>query len=157
MSTTTSQIHSIQHEISSLVKLGRQSVSAINGLLRISARGLPEVIALGDIDIVSVLDPVVRRGSLGIEQRMETYPSPRGSRYPRTYQLQRGWGSRFERSERMSRGSTENAVPYAPWVQAKETQARVHRGYWGTDADAVDVAAPDIAQDAERAIDEALR
>ena len=127
-------------------------------MIQTSIRGLPEVIALGEIDVVAVLDPVVRRGSLGIERRMATYPSaPSGSRYQRIYQLQRGWGSRFERSERMSRGSTENGVPYAPWVQSQETQARIHRGRWGTDADAVDLAVPDIAADAEKALEDALR
>lgn len=127
-------------------------------MMKLSIRGLPEVIALGDIDVLAVLDPVVQRGSRRLEQRLTAYPSaPAGSSYQRTYQLKRGWGSRFTRSGRGVVSETSNDTPYVQWVQGEEMQARVHRGRWGTDADAVDLSVPEIAQDALHAFEVALR
>lgn len=127
-------------------------------MMKLSSRGIQEVVALGSIDVVEVLDPVVRRGSRRIEQRLATYPAaPAGSAYQRTYQLQRGWNSQFSKNRSSITGTTDNATPYTHWVQGEETQARVHRGRWGTDADAVDLAVPEIARDAFHAFEVAIR
>lgn len=127
-------------------------------MIKVFFRGISEVVVLGSIEVLDVLEPVIRRGSTRIEQRLATYPAPpSGSSYQRTYQLQRGWNSQFARSGRGVTGVTENDTSYSHWVQGEETQARVHRGRWGTDADAVDLAVPEIAQDAFHAFEVAMR
>lgn len=127
-------------------------------MIRVAVRGLPEVIALGNIDIAQVLDPVIRRGALGIEQRLRIEPAPpSGSRYQRTHKLQQGWNSDFTNGGRGTVGTIINDTPYAHWVQMEGMQARIHRGRWGTDADVIELAIPEIEADRDRAIAEALK
>ena len=73
-----------------------------------------------------------------IMQRLALYPQqPRGANYVRTGTLGRRWQMRDTMGGGRIHVNVYNATWYAPYVQSKTYQARVHRGRWLTDVDAL--------------------
>jgi hypothetical protein len=88
----------------------------------------------------------------------EPAPPPQ-SRYVRTHALSGEWRKnkpRFVVAGNSKRAVLRNTQPYARWVQARETQAQIHRGRWATVEQVEEDLAPDAAQELEAAGNRAL-
>lgn len=75
-----------------------------------------------------------------LEKEMKVYPPTLpGQKYVRTGKLQQSWVSPpLELGTDTVRGKVGTNREYAPWVQSRRFQARIHRGRWGTDMDAIE-------------------
>lgn len=89
------------------------------------------------------------RGIDFLRREAAKYPPERpGQRYKRTYRLQKGWfssttrerdsGGRFATGDTMTMLTLSNPTPYGKWVQARSTQAWMHKGRWQTAEDVVE-------------------
>jgi hypothetical protein len=81
-------------------------------------------------DLRNAMDRSVKR----VQYRMMDYPPQRtGSRYVRTGTLGRRWTTLIVAEGDSLFGKVGNNTEYAPQVQSKELQAKVHEGVWQTD------------------------
>ncbi|GIV82775.1 MAG: hypothetical protein KatS3mg051_2129 [Anaerolineae bacterium] len=107
--------------------------------------------------VLDVAEPPLHRGGLRVQRRMQDYPPPPPrSRYIRTGTYGRRWTTRVERSRNQVRVRVGNNTSYAPLVGSSQFQARIHRGRWTTDMQALEQELPVIQRDLQRAIDEEL-
>lgn len=125
----------------------------------IEISGVDALIAkLGKVQGTNVLRPPMQRAVLRIQRDMQEYPTQRiGSTYRRTGTLGRLWTIRIQQSGQYLEGKVGNRVKYAPFVQSRQFQSRVHRGRWQTDERVVNLNARTIVRDFEATIAEALR
>lgn len=109
--------------------------------IRITISGVDQVIArLNRINDARWAGPPAEASLRILEEKLAKYPPVRpNSKYERTNVLGDGWTvDPGETSrERVSR-KLANGVEYSPWVQSKLLQARVHRGRWKTEVQAVE-------------------
>ncbi len=115
----------------------------------------------------------MRRTVLRLQRDLQEYPPPRpGSRYVRgrgmadadgvvrrltSEQLGKRWTTKVSASSTELVGTVGNNASYAPFVQSRQFQARVHRGRWPTDASVMNRNAPAIVRDFEQATADALK
>lgn len=86
----------------------------------------------------SILRPPMAQSVQMLQRYMARYPSaPAGSSYTRTGTLGRRWVTRIKQTARGLLGEIGNNTPYGPFVQSERFQARIHRGRWQTDEDAI--------------------
>ncbi len=57
--------------------------------------------------------------------------------YDRTGKLGQAWTTKVRQTARETIGTVGNAIKYAKWVQAADTQAWMHVGRWRTDRQAI--------------------
>lgn len=128
-------------------------------MVEVEIRGVDALIAkLGKVQGTNVLRPPMQRAVLRIQRDMQEYPIQRvGSTYRRTGTLGRLWTTRIQQSGQYMEGKVGNRVKYAPFVQSRQFQARVHRGRWQTDERVVNLNARTIVRDFEATIAEAMR
>lgn len=109
--------------------------------IRIAVTGVDAALArlerVGNIRwAVAPAEAAMRR----LEYVMARYPVARlGSKYVRTGVLGKGWTvdpARVVGARVVTK--LGNNVEYAPWVQSRMLQARVHRGRWTTEVQAVE-------------------
>lgn len=140
------------------------------GSLTITITGIDKLTAkLGRIQGAKILRPPMQRAVYRIQARMQQYPAARpGSKYirgrgfeggPRTSEnLGKRWVTRIVEVPGGLRGSVGNNVSYAPYVQSKKFQARIHKRLWiNTDRYVLDTERKNIVEDFRRAVKEALR
>jgi hypothetical protein len=127
-------------------------------MIHISIGGVDKVIDdLGRMDGMDWAETPMKKATMLLQGRMKRYPAQRASSsYVRTGTLGRRWTTKIRKDSRSITGIVGNNTIYAPWVQSKLFQARVHRGRWLTDAMAVQQEATRIAGFFSDAIDAAL-
>ena len=98
--------------------------------------------------------PMTEASAEVMEKELEKYPpKPPKSRYIRTYRLRAGWGF-------INYGATTkiaNIVPYSPFVQGDNTQAKIHRGRWRTVSQIAKAKMKAMVAAAEKALSKYLR
>jgi hypothetical protein len=104
------------------------------------------------------LEDPMQRGVLRLQAYMQDYPpAPPLSRYVRTGTLGRRWTTQVDRNANGLVGKVGNNVPYGPWVQSAQFQARFHaRTGWRTDERAVEQNRAEIVADFQQAVNKAL-
>lgn len=108
-------------------------------------------------NILQIAEGPISRGAFRVEAGMKKYPPARPeSTYRRTGTLGRRWTTRQISAPDMVGREIGNNTAYAPFVQAAELQAYMHRGYWQTDEDVMRQEAPDIVRDVETTLARAL-
>jgi hypothetical protein len=126
-------------------------------IIETDAGAVAEEIARRGADILRLLEGPLDRGAFRIEAGLKVYPAARsGSSYRRTGTLGRRWTTRPIREVGAVGREIGNNTEYAPFVQAEELQADVHRGRWQTDADVLRREAPAIVRDVDAALAEFL-
>jgi hypothetical protein len=125
----------------------------------ISIQGTDKLIAkLGRVEGTKFLRAPMQRAVLRLQRDMQEYPTQRkGSTYRRTGTLGRKWTVRVKQDGAELVGTVGNNTRYAPFVQSRQFQARVHRGRWQTDAQVMNQNARAIVDDFEDTIQRALR
>jgi len=114
--------------------------------------------------IQDVLEPPMQRAVVGVVRKLAVYPPRPGSKYRRTFTLQRKWTTKVDRVSGGIIGKvgndakSERGIPYGPLVQSKQFQAKVHQGIWtNTDEAVLAEELPVITADFNRAVDDALK
>jgi hypothetical protein len=128
--------------------------------MSITVSGLNELYAkLDRVAALDILEPPMQRGVLRLEAYMKHYPSPPPqSTYRRTGTLGRRWVTApIARTGNTLIGKIGNNLGYAPYVQSRMLQARIHQGRWRTDQDAVRDNETAIVADFERTIAHAVK
>lgn len=143
-------------------------------MVEVEIRGTDALIAkLGKVGATNVLRPPMQRTVLRIQRDMQEYPPQRpGSRYVRgrgmanaagvvlhktSQNLGKRWITKVFQDGSYLTGKVGNNVTYAPLVQSRQFQARIHRGRWQTDAQVVNRLTRTIVGDFEQTIAAALR
>ena len=128
-------------------------------MVEIEIRGTDALIAkLGKVQATNALRDPMQRAVLRIQRDMQEYPTQRvGSTYRRTGTLGRLWTTRVQQNSGYLEGKVGNRVKYAPFVQSRQFQARIHRGRWQTDERVVNLNARTIVRDFEATIERVLR
>ncbi len=137
---------------------------------------------LDHLAAVEVLKPPMEASMLVLVDFMEVYPGPPQRPYPnmlrtakqrkyffwalkqgiiklpyvRTGKLGQRWTWEIKAEANGIRGVAGNNLEYAPYVQSKALQARIHQGNWNTDAQAVEEKRDEIVQRFRDAITQAL-
>lgn len=128
--------------------------------IRIIVTGSDEVIArLNRINDARWAGPPAEASLRLLQNKLSTYPPQRaGSKYERTGDLGRFWtvGGGDNTPQRVTR-KLGNRKEYAPWVQSKLLQARIHRGRWLTEVAAVEQSRDEIAAIFRAAIERVAR
>lgn len=110
---------------------------------------------LGRAAAVDVLVPPMVRAVSRLHKDIATYPDYRPGR---TGTLGRKWTSPPpQRDKDGVTGKVGTELEYAPYVQSKRLQARVHRKLWHTEVDVANRNRERIVADFERAIADALK
>jgi len=108
--------------------------------IRLEMRGLAAVAnRLQKIEDRAWLEKASDVGIRILQETLAAYPpAPPGSSYRRTGTLGRNWRihARTMADGRVVR-TVRNLIPYAPFVQSRRLQARIHRKRWITDVQAV--------------------
>ena len=142
--------------------------------VEITVAGVDRIVAkLGRVESMRQLAPAMRRAVLRLQRDLQEYPPPRpGSRYVRgrgwadangvvtrltSEQLGKRWTIKVTSSATELVGRVGNNVSYAPFVQSRQFQARVHQGRWLTDVGAMNRNAEAIVRDFEAAIRDAVK
>ncbi len=128
--------------------------------LTIKIDGIDKLLSkLGKVEGLNYLRPVMQRSVYRIQARMAQYPAQRvNSTYRRTGTLGRKWASKVDQAGNGLRGRVGNNTEYAPLVQSRRFQSRVHRGLWiNTDEYVVQTEAANIQRDFKQAIDDRLK
>jgi hypothetical protein len=126
----------------------------------ITVRGVEQLIAkMGKLRGVGFMQAPMQRSMFRLQRYMARYPSPPPqSKYRRTGTLGRRWTTRVDQAGGNALiGKIGNNTVYAPLVQSSALQARVHRGRWQTDRDAIRDMRSTIVRDFEQSIEQALR
>lgn len=88
--------------------------------------------------------PAHLSGQLLLE-RMQAYPAPIStSKYRRTNTLKRGWKNSNSATSDGWKVVVGNEVSYSKYVQREDSQARIHRNRWSTEAQVLRANLPDI-------------
>lgn len=128
--------------------------------IRITVTGTEAVIArLNRINDARWAGPPAEASLRLLKDKLTKYPPVLpNSKYERTGVLGKEWTVRADETsrERVSR-KLGTKTDYAPWVQSKLLQARVHRGRWLTEVDAVEQNRNDIAAIFRAAIERVAR
>ena len=123
----------------------------------ITITGIPELFAkLDRVQAIDTLRPPMQRGVYRLQTFMANYPPQAPTKYVRTGTLGRRWTTKVTQGGDGLVGTIGNNTSYGPWVQSDAFQARMHRGRWQTDADAIRDNERAIVADFERAIQTAL-
>jgi hypothetical protein len=126
-------------------------VITVNGVDRL-------VTKFGRLQGVKFFRDPMQRSIYRLQRYMARYPSPPPkSKYRRTGTLGRRWTTRIDETTGGIVGKVGNNTKYAPLVQSSALQAKVHRGRWQTDRDAIRDMRSTIVRDFEQSIEEALR
>lgn len=127
--------------------------------MSVTIKGVDELVRkLGQAAAIPVLRPPMNRSVLKLQRDMADYPPQRpGSSYVRTGTLGRTWTTRVTKLFGGLEGRAGNVTRYAPDVQSKRFQARVHQGRWQTDEQVLNKNMKSILDDFEKAIQEAIR
>jgi len=125
----------------------------------VDIKGTDALIAkFGKVQATNVLRDPMMRAVLRIQRDMQEYPTQRvGSLYRRTGTLGRLWVTKVYQEGAYLTGKVGNRVKYAPFVQSRQFQARIHRGRWQTDERVVNLNARTIVRDFEATIERATR
>lgn len=116
-------------------------------------RGDDEAIRRLTVDLPRIVDGVLERGAVGMVQALATYPAPPpSSTYVRTGTLGQRWT--IGRGDMLRR--VGNNTVYAPPVQDRDSQARVHQGRWPTAQGVAEKAVDGMVTDLGARIGEAL-
>lgn len=121
--------------------------------IRIEIEGLPELYAKLGRNLLPIIQPAILAAVIRAEGKMKVYPPPPpGSTYvrgldPRSERLGQRWTHQVVMGGDFVRGEIGNNASYAPWVQSSEFQARIHRGRWTTDEDALREVLPKLQDD----------
>lgn len=92
-----------------------------------------------------------------LQRTMATYPPPPPkSKYRRTGTYGRLWTVKVEGDSGGLTGKVGIKLNYAPWVGSYRFQAKVHRGRWSTDQQAIQMHRPAIVKDFNSAIKAAI-
>lgn len=131
--------------------------------ITIEVRGLEKALRMlekGQRGVERALRDAVNRTLLLLQDRIAMYPPPPpNSTYRRTGTLGRRWMTARPHifvKKRMLEGVIGNNTRYAPYVQARDTQARVHRGRWRTIEDVIEQSRDDAQRILENAVITAL-
>lgn len=109
---------------------------------------------LGALASPHFLEPVFDRTGARMVGRMHLTPSPPpNSTYRRTGTYARRWTFEPRRTLFSVGVEVGNITDYGPYVGDPELQAEIHRGRWGTTADAIEAETPAILDDIEDAIE----
>jgi len=106
----------------------------------VEIEGLDEAMArLRRMDSVAWMTRPMEQSLRLLQAKLADYPSERaGQTYVRTGRLGKSWTvETLEQTPKRVRLRLGTNVVYAPWVQSKNFQARIHRGRWMTEADAI--------------------
>lgn len=109
-------------------------------------------------DLLAIVAPPLDQGGLRVEGGMKPSPAPPpNSRYvrgapPHSEKLVTRWTTRRIAGDGFRGREVGNSASYAPWVQSRELQARVHQGRWQTDEDVIREALPETVRAVERAL-----
>ena len=124
----------------------------------IEIRGIDELQRkLGAAASNKILRDPMQRSVYRILRDMAEYPPQRlSSSYIRTGTLGRRWTQKVAVNRSGVTGKVGNNTEYAPWVQAENFQAWMHKGRWQTDQQVIDERRGDIERDFQQAIDRAL-
>ena len=142
--------------------------------VEITVAGVDRIVAkLGKVESMRQLAPAMRRAVLRLQRDLQEYPPVRpGSRYVRgkgwadangvvtrltSEKLGQRWTTKVTVSSTELVGRVGNNASYAPFVQSRQFQARVHQGRWLTDAGAMNRNADAIVRDFETAISDAVK
>lgn len=108
--------------------------------LQISIQGVDKLVAkLGQVQSLNYLRAPMYRAVYRLQRTMATYPPPPPkSKYRRTGTYGRLWTTSVDMDSGGLFGKVGIRLSYAPWVGSSRFQARVHRGRWTTDRQAVD-------------------
>lgn len=143
-------------------------------MVEVDIRGIDALIAkFGRVQSTAWLRPPMQRSVLRIQREMQEYPPQRpGSMYVRgrgmanaagvvthrtSQQLGKRWTTKIYQDGPYLTGKVGNNVTYAPFVQSRQFQARIHRGRWQTDVQVVNRLTRVIVGDFETTIAQALR
>ena len=131
----------------------------------IQINGLEELVRKfnGLEKVTEFLQPAMQRAVFRVEAKIKPYPPPiPGSRYKRgsgwrdkdgkvrrltSENLGDKWTTKVERTASSLTGIVGNNASYAPRVQSKQFQAKVHQGRWTTDQQAIEAVMPAITED----------
>lgn len=128
-------------------------------MVQIRIEGIDKLQAkLGKVMAAQTLRPPMQRSVYRLQRYMGRYPAqPASSTYRRTGTLGRRWTTEVTKGAGGGLiGKIGNNTTYGPWVQSSRFQARVHRGRWQTDEDAIKDNEDAIVSDFAAAIDKAL-
>lgn len=108
--------------------------------------------------------PPMTRATRKLFERVKTYPPNRpGSRYQRTFTLQRSidWNVESTRNgvtgHVYSSGANQGYGDYEAFVKVEGFQAEIHQGFWPTDVDDLLAEEPNIMDELSKAAAEVLR
>jgi hypothetical protein len=123
-------------------------------VIEVELAGLEEVMGrLGALGTFERLRPAAVRATARLRRPLMTYPpAPVDSSYTRTGTLGRSWTDAVEVSPAEIRATIGTNVGYAPYVQAEEYQAEVHRGRWLTDVQVMESVQDAIVEDFEQEV-----
>lgn len=126
--------------------------------LQISIQGIDNLVAkFGRVQSVKILEPPMQRAVDRLKSTMATYPPrPPKSKYRRTGTYGRLWTVKVEGDSGGLTGKVGIKLSYAPWVGSYRFQAKVHRGRWSTDQQAIQIHRPAIVKDFNSAIKAAI-
>lgn len=126
--------------------------------LEISIQGVDRLVAkFGRVQSIKILEPPMWRAVYRLQRTMATYPPPPPkSKYRRTGTYGRKWTVKVEGDNGSLTGKVGILLSYAPWVGSALFQARIHRGRWATDQQAVQIHRPAIVKDFNSAIKAAI-
>lgn len=143
--------------------------------LSISISGVDRLVAkFGAIQSARILLPPTQRAVMRLQRYMAIYPAQRNpkTRYVRgrgwadedgkvrrftSEHLGKRWTTKIESVGGGTQGKVGNNASYAPYVQSKKFQAKVHKDWWQTDRDAIRDLRSTIVRDFNDSIKEALR
>ena len=144
-------------------------------MVNIEIKGIEELSAkFSKVQRNDILYPPMERAVTRIHNFMYKYPPQKNpaSRYKRgsgwmnkdgvvtnltSEELGQKWTTKIERKSDGLVGKVGNNASYAPLVQSKQFQARIHRDWWQTDEDAINRFSGPIVRDFEAVIKRALQ
>lgn len=135
-------------------------------------------------DLLGIVEPAFVRGALRVEDVLKEYPAPpaagewarqtspkqkaaffarlktngagQSDHYRRTGTLGRRWTTKRIRTTTMVGAEIGNNTEYGRWVQDDALQARMHRGRWVTDVQALEQVDEDVVDDVRSELVNAL-
>ena len=128
--------------------------------LSITITGVDRLVAkFGRVQAINYLRPPMQRSLDRLRYQMvSAYDTPRkGSKYRRTVTYGRKWETKMETGHDGLTGKVGISLYYAPRVGSAKFQAKIHRGIWTTDRQAVQRERSAIVRDFNITIAGALR
>jgi hypothetical protein len=102
--------------------------------MQIEIQGLEELIQrLDRVQVQNILLQPMTKAVIQLETAMKKYPNPpTKSQYKRTRVLGNSWTHEVTKNLGGVLGRVGTAIDYAPWVQSRRFQAKVHLNRWQT-------------------------